>query len=304
MYAALSGSKFFRKLDLSHACAQLNVDAESREYLTISTHKGLSSYTKLPYGVKSAPKIFQAKMDVILHGVPNCVCKQDDILIGSVSWEENIKILSEVLERLHQYNIHLKTAKCEFLKWEVVYLGLKIYEEGLHPVDEKVNAVKGAPVPQNVKELRPFLGMVQYYHPFLPDLATTIALLHELLKKGVQWAWTRECQQAYEACKQNLTSDALLVHYDGNCELRLAIEIGYKSSEDHANCDALSRLPHEDCTVGSESAVYSVSAIDDDFPITAEDIRKATLEDHVLSKVNQFVMSGWTEECRLDRGVS
>ena len=110
-------------------------------------------------------------------------------------------------------------AKCEFLKREVVYLGLKIDVEGLHPVEEKVNAVKRAPVPQNVSELRSFLGMVQYYHPFLPGLTTTLTPLHELLKKGVQWTWTKECQQAYEACKQGLTSDALLVHYDGNREL-------------------------------------------------------------------------------------
>ena len=66
--------------------------------------------------------------------------------------------------------------------------------------------------------------MVQYYHPFLPDLTTTLAPLHELLKKGVQWTWTKECQQAYEACKQGLTSDALLVHYDGDRELRLTCD--------------------------------------------------------------------------------
>ena len=64
--------------------------------------------------------------------------------------------------------------------------------------------------------------MVQYYHPFLLDLATTLAPLHELLKKGVQWTWTKESQQAYEACKQGLTSDALVLHYDGDRELRLA----------------------------------------------------------------------------------
>ena len=136
-------------------------------------------------GLKSAPKIFQAKMDMILQGVEKCVCKQDDILIGGVSWQENIKILAEVLERLHKYNLHLKMAKCEFLKREVVYLGLKIDAKGLHPVEEKVDAVKRAPVPQNVSELRSFLGMVQYYHPFLPDLATKLAPLHEFLKKGV-----------------------------------------------------------------------------------------------------------------------
>ena len=139
---------------MSHAYAQLSVDKASREYLTISTHKGLYSYTKLPYGVKSAPKIFQAKMDMILQGVKKCVCKQDNILIGGVSWQEKIKILAEVLERLHKYNLHLKMAKCEFLKREVVYLGLKIDAECLHPVEEKVNAVKRSPVPQNVSELR------------------------------------------------------------------------------------------------------------------------------------------------------
>jgi len=115
-------------------------------------------------------------------------------------------------------------AKCEFLKRKVVYLGLKIDAEGLHPVEENVDAVKRAPVPQNVSELRSLLGMVQYYHPFLPDLATTLAPLHELLKRGAQWTWTKECQQVHEACKQGLTSDALLVHYDGNRELRLACD--------------------------------------------------------------------------------
>ena len=72
LYTALVGSKVFSKLDLSHAYAQLNVDKESQEYLTIATHKGLYSYLKLPYGVKSSPKIFQAKMDQILLGVEKC----------------------------------------------------------------------------------------------------------------------------------------------------------------------------------------------------------------------------------------
>lgn len=399
LYAVLAGSKVFSKLDLSHAYAQLSVDKESQEYLTINTHKGLYSYTKLPYGVKSAPKIFQAKMDQILQGVEKCVCKQDDILIGGDNWQENLKILADVLEKLHRHNIHLKRSKCEFLKPEVVYLGLRINAEGLHPVDEKVDAVKKAPVPSNVSELRSFLGMIQYYHSFLPGLATTLAPLHRLLKKDVLWEWTADCQQAYEACKQGLTSDVLLVHYDLNRELRLACdassyglgavlshvmndgqerpiayasrtlssseknyaqierealsivfgvkkfhqflygrnftlitdhkpllailgpksaiptlaaarmqrwalvlsaydyEIEYRRSENHANCDALSRLPHEDSTIGSESAIYHVSAIDDDFPITAKDIGKATRVDPVLSKVHHFVMSGWPEKC-------
>ena len=397
LYTALVGSKVFSKLDLSHAYAQLNVDRESQEYLTIATHKGLYSYLKLPYGVKSSPTIFQAKMDQILLGVEKCVCKQDDILIGGNDWQEDLKILADVLDRLHKYNLHLKLPKCEFLKPEVVYLGLRISAEGLQPVEEKINAVKQAPAPQNVSELRSFLGMVQYYHSFLPGLATILAPLHRLLQKDVRWEWTADCQKAFEACKEGLTSDSLLVHYDLNRTLRLACDassyglgavlshlmedgqerpiayasrtlssseknyaqierealsiifgvkkfhqflygrkftlvtdhqplltilgpktaipplaaahmqrwvvvlsaydyqIEYRSSAKHSNCDALSRLPHEDSKIGGESEIYSLSAIDKDFPITAMDIGKATLQDPVLRKVHDWVMMGWPE---------
>lgn len=399
LYTVLAGSKVFSKLDLSHAYAQLSVDEESQEYLTINTHKGLYSYTKLPYGVKSAPKIFQSKMDQVLQGIDKCVCKQDDILMGGNDWRENLKIVAEVLERLYQHNIHLKQSKCEFLQPEVVYLGLKINAQGLHPVDEKVKAVRKAPVPSNVSELRSFLGMIQYYHSFLPDLATILAPLHKLLKKNIPWEWTKDCQKAYDACKQGLTDDTLLVHYDLNKNLRLACdassyglgavlshvmddgqerpiayasrtlssseknyaqierealsiifgvkkfhqflygrkftlttdhkpllailgpksaiptlaaarmqrwaivlsaydyEIEYRASEKHANCDALSRLPLENSTIGSESRIYQVSAIEDDFPITAKQIGKATKVDPVLSKVHHFIVSGWPESC-------
>ena len=221
---SLVSSKEFSKLDLSHAYAQLNVDKESQEYLTISTHKGLYSYLKLPYGVNSSPKIFQAKMDQILQGIEKFVCKQDDILVGGNDWQENLKILAEVLDRLHKCNLHLKLSKCEFLKPEVVYLGLKISEVGLQPVEEKINAVKKAPTPRNVSELRSFLGMEQYYHSFLPGLATMLAPLHKLLQKAMQWEWTHDCQKAFEACKEGLTGNSLLIHYDLNRELKLACD--------------------------------------------------------------------------------
>ena len=74
-------------------------------------------------------------------------------------------------------------------------------------------------------------------------------------------------------------------------------QIEYRRSEQHANCDALSRLPHEDSKIGSEGKIYSVSAIDKDFPITAKDIGEATSLDPVLTKVFDFVITGWPESC-------
>lgn len=153
----------------------MSVDEASRRYLCINTHKGLYAYKKLPYGVKSAPKIFQATMDKILQGVTKCVCNQDDILIGGVDSRENLQIVGEVLERLQKYNVRLNLRKCVFLKKQVVYLGLLVDGDGLYPVQEKIDAIKYAPAPKDVGELRSFLGIVQYYSRFLPGLATTLA---------------------------------------------------------------------------------------------------------------------------------
>ena len=74
-------------------------------------------------------------------------------------------------------------------------------------------------------------------------------------------------------------------------------QIGYRRSEKRSNCDALSRLPREDSMIGCESEIYSVSAIDEDFPITAKDIGKATVLDPLPSSVLDFVMTGWQEKC-------
>ena len=93
LYSTLAGSKVFTNLDLTHTYAQMSVDEESQKFLCINTHKGLYAYTKLPYGVKSALKIFQATMDKILPGVEKCVCNQDDILVGGIDTKENLKIV-------------------------------------------------------------------------------------------------------------------------------------------------------------------------------------------------------------------
>ena len=172
LFATLAGGTVFSKLDMSHAYAQLSVDKESQKYLCINTHKGLYAYTKLPYGIKSAPKIFQSMMDKILHGLPKVVCFQDDILVTGENKEEHMQVLAEVLERLEKQNVKLQMKKCEFLSGSVVYLGYRIDAQGLHPLAEKVEAIVNAPEPTNVSELKSFLGMIQYYARFLPDMCT------------------------------------------------------------------------------------------------------------------------------------
>ena len=132
----------------------LSADSQLNDLL--SKHSEL--FTESYEGMKSLEAHFT------MRGDKTCICESAcDILIGGNDGQENLKILADVLDRLHKYNLHLKLPTCEFLKPEVVYLGLRISAEGLQPVEEKINAVKQAPAPQNVSELRSFLGMVQYY---------------------------------------------------------------------------------------------------------------------------------------------
>jgi hypothetical protein len=81
LFATLAGGKKFSKLDLSQAYQQLPLDDDSMRYVTVNTHRGLYRYTHLPFGVASAPAIFQKLMDTVLQGIPHVICYLDDILV-------------------------------------------------------------------------------------------------------------------------------------------------------------------------------------------------------------------------------
>lgn len=98
LFATLAGGQTFTKLDLSHAYQQVLLDPESHKYVTINTHKGLYQYTRLPFGIASAPAVFQQIMEKILHGIPRVVVYLDDILITGKDDVEHLQILRQVLD--------------------------------------------------------------------------------------------------------------------------------------------------------------------------------------------------------------
>jgi len=105
LFTSLANGKVFSKLDLRHAYQQLEVEKSCQELLTINTHKGLYQYTRLPFGISSAPLIFQAVMDQILKGQKNTVCYLDDILIMGQNLEKHMKVFEEVLQWLEDHGI-------------------------------------------------------------------------------------------------------------------------------------------------------------------------------------------------------
>ena len=168
LFSTLSGGKVFSKIDLSQAYQQLPLAVESKPYVTINTHKGLFRYTRLPYGISSAPGIFQNIMENVLKGIHKVIVYLDNILISGADEPEHLQILGQVLIRLDNAGLRVKKEKCEFLVPSVTYLGHKIDANGLHPLPEKVKAVEDTPSPQNFHELRTHLGLISYYSKFLP----------------------------------------------------------------------------------------------------------------------------------------
>jgi hypothetical protein len=154
LYARLSGGAVFSTLDLSNAYLQVALDAESKKYTTVNTPRGLYQYTRLPFGISSSPGIFQRCMDNLLSDIPGVCCYLDDVLLSAPTEAENIQLLEKVFSRLTTAGLRLKKSKCTFLAKEVSYLGHKIDESGLHPLDEKVRAIADAPTPTCLAELQ------------------------------------------------------------------------------------------------------------------------------------------------------
>ena len=222
LFASLAGGDKFSVLDLAQAYQQLLLHDESRPYVTINTHRGLYRYTRLPYGIASAPAIFQRVMDTILQGLPGVMCYIDDILVTGANDTEHLKNLEAVLKRLQQHGLRLKKSKCNFLRPRVEYLGHLIDSQGLRATKSKVEAIENAPPPQNVQQLRSFLGLLNYYRKFIPDLASIIHPLTTLLHSDCKWNWSETCMQAFNLAKEKLVSSDVLVHYDPRLPIKVA----------------------------------------------------------------------------------
>ena len=106
----------------------------------------------------------------------------------------------------------------------VDYLGHIITSEGLQPTREKIHAITDAPTPTNLAQLRSFLGLVNYYSKFLPQLATTLSPLYSLLQRDTKWHWSNKQQEAFQTAKDQLSSTRLLAHYDPDKDLLLSCD--------------------------------------------------------------------------------
>lgn len=224
LFNTLQKGKTFSKIDLSQAYQQVCLDEKSKPLCTISTTKGLFMYNRVPYGVASAPGIFQKIMETTLAGIPGVVCFLDDILITGENNVVHKERLYEVCSRLKANGLTVSKNKCEFFCKSIEYLGYILSEEGLSTSPSKISAIEKAPTPTNVIQLQAFLGMVNYYGKYVPHLSTIAAPLYHLLRKDVSFDWSAPCEQAFKLIKNKLVSAPILAHYDPNAPVSLATD--------------------------------------------------------------------------------
>uniref|UniRef100_A0A8R1EML3 RNA-directed DNA polymerase n=4 Tax=Caenorhabditis japonica TaxID=281687 RepID=A0A8R1EML3_CAEJA len=250
IFSTLNGGKYFTQIDLSEAYLQIEVDEDSKKMLTINTHLGLFYPNRLPYGVKSAPAIFQQIVDTMISGLEGVAAYMDDLIICGSTVEEHNRRLHSLFERIKEYGLRVKSSKCSFLQSEVKFLGFIVNRNGRRPDPAKITAIEKMPAPTDVSQLRSFLGLVQFYGSFVKDLHNFRGPLDELTKKDVDFVWTKSCESSFGRIKDVLKSDLLLTHFDPKLPIIVAA--------DASNYGIGAVITHR-MADGSEKAIFHAS---------------------------------------------
>ncbi|KAL7079782.1 hypothetical protein ACQ4LE_001691 [Meloidogyne hapla] len=219
IWAEIHGSKVFSQLDLRDAYLQIELDESSKKLTCINTHKGLFEVQRLPFGVKSAPGIFQRFMDKLISGIPGVFAYLDDVIIVSRNIEEHKVRLFEIFDRIEKWGLKIQLEKCNFFKEKLKFLGHIVSKSGIEPDPEKKKKISDLARPKDVKELKSFMGTINYYGRFVSEMHKLRGPLDKLLKKEVKWEWSKEQEDAFQSVKKVLSSDLLLTHFDPELEI-------------------------------------------------------------------------------------
>ena len=210
----LAGSKFFTTLDASSGFYQIPLSQESSRVTTFITPFGRYAFNRVPMGISLGPEAFQQKMKETLAGLDGCEAIMDDTIVYGKTEQEHDSRLKKVLARVRKSGLKLNKAKCHFKQKQVKFFGHIISEDGIQPDKDKIKAIIDMPAPSSVTELRTICGMLNYLSKFVPEMASDLKPMTDLLRKDVAWQWGAHQQTAFERIKKRVTSAKALQFYD------------------------------------------------------------------------------------------
>ena len=220
---ALNGAAYFSKLDVRQAFHQLELDESSRYITTFATHRGLFRNTVLNFGTNAASEIFQQELQRHLEDIIGALNIHDDIIIFGRTREDHDLPLENCLQRLSDIGVTLNLEKCGFLQEELSFFGHIYSKDGVRPDDERVTSILNLEPPSTIREMRSFLGMINYCSRFIENYSTVTSPLREAIKGG-KMKWNEECEDAFQSLKKKLTSGQVMAYFDINKGTELYVD--------------------------------------------------------------------------------
>lgn len=168
-------------MEIPHTYNQIPVFTEDVPKTAVTTPFGLFEFPFMTFGLRNAAQTFQRFMDEVLKGLSFVYGYLDDILIFSPNKDQHVVHLRQLFQRLRNYGILINVAKCGFGQPSITFLGHQLTASGVRPLEDKVQAILNFPTPKNIKELRRFLGVYNFYRRFIPKASAIQAPLNVAL---------------------------------------------------------------------------------------------------------------------------
>ena len=154
----IGSAMFVSKFDLLKGYWQVPLTEKAKEVSAFVTPDGLYQYKVMPFGMKNAPATFQRMIHALLKDITDCEAYIDDVIVYSETWDDHLKTIHALFERLAEANLTVNLAKSEFCHATVEYLGHKVGHGFVRPISAKIESINNFPSPSNKKELMRFLG--------------------------------------------------------------------------------------------------------------------------------------------------
>ena len=213
----ISSSHFITTLDLQSGYHQVPLSQQCRHLTSFVTPFGQYQFNFMPFGLAGAPSAFQRRLAHIIRDFHNfAVVYIDDIAIFSESWEDHVRDLRQVFQRLAEYNLTVNVKKLFVGHATINYLGYSVGSGTIRPIQAKVDAIQRIQRPGNKKDVMRFLGMTGFYRRFMPHFSSIAAPLTNLLSKKSKFTWGGEEENSFQTLKSFLGSESLLYspHYN------------------------------------------------------------------------------------------